>query len=209
MTDKSLRTKDKIYGVYIDSFLTKKVILAITEIGKNIKENLQNKLSNSIEGKCIEEGFIRPGSIRIESYSCGLVNTENIEFQTVFSCKVCHPVEGMLIECDSKTITKAGIHAQVIDRDIIPVTVFVARDHHNMDKYFQSIQENVKILVKVIGIRYELNDPYICVLGKLTKDNSDMNIHSQKLKIKKRPINIGGNLPELTSDDENSIVLDD
>jgi len=209
MSDKSLRTKDKIYGVYIDSFLTKKVILAITEIGKNIKENLQNKLSNSIEGKCIEEGFIRPGSIRIESYSCGLVNTENIEFQTVFSCKVCHPVEGMLIECDSKTITKAGIHAQVIDRDIIPVTVFVARDHHNMDKYFQSIQENMKILVKVIGIRYELNDPYICVLGKLTKDNSDMGIPSQKLKIKKRPINIGGNLSESASDDEGSIVLDD
>lgn len=201
MTEKS-NLKDKIYGVYIDSLLTKKIVLSITEIGKNIKENLQKKIAYSIEGKCIEEGFVRPGSIKIESYSSGLVNTENIEFQTVFSCKICHPVEGMLIECTSKTITKAGIHAQVIDRDVIPLTVFVARDHHNMDKHFQSIQENSKILVKVIGIRYELNDPYICILAKLVKDDSKTdNLHKKQ----NRPINIGGDLEDVNdvfSDDE-------
>lgn len=198
----ALKSKDKVYGVYIDSLLTKKVILSITEIGKNIKENLQRKLSDSMEGKCIEEGFIRPGSIRIESYSCGLVNTENIEFQTVFTCKICHPVEGMLIECTSKTITKAGIHAQVLDRDIVPVTVFVARDHHNMDRYFQSIQENTKILVKVIGIRYELNDPYICVLAKLLKDDAENIAAPQKIRIKKRPINIGGDVLDTASEED-------
>ena len=198
----AFKSKDKVYGVYIDSLLTKKVILSITEIGKNIKENLQRKLSDSMEGKCIEEGFIRPGSIRVETYSCGLVNTENIEFQTVFTCKICHPVEGMLVECTSKTITKAGIHAQVLDRDIVPVTVFVARDHHNMDRYFQSIKENTKILVKVIGIRYELNDPYICVLAKLLKEDADMMGPPSKIKIKKNPINIGGDFSEAEVDDE-------
>ena len=196
----ALKPKDNVYGVYIDSLLTKKVILSITEIGKNIKENLQHKLSDSMEGKCIEEGFIRPGSIRIETYSSGLINTENIEFQTVFTCKICHPVEGMLIECTSKTITKAGIHAQVLDRDIVPVTVFVARDHHNMDRYFQSIKENSKILVKVIGIRYELNDPYICVLAKLLKEDVNMMGAPSKIKIKKNPINIGGDFSD--TDDE-------
>jgi hypothetical protein len=81
---------------------------------------------------------------------------------------ICHPVEGMIIDCTSKTITKAGVHAQVIDSDgTIPVTVFVARDHHNTNKYFNTIKENAKIQVKVIGARYELNDPYICVIGKL------------------------------------------
>ena len=164
---RSHESNDKIYGVYTDSLLTKKIVLSITEIGKNIKENLQKKLSSTMEGKCIEEGFIRPGSIRVMNYSNGVINTEYIEFQTVFTCKVCHPVEGMLIECHSKTITKAGIHAEVLDNEIVPVTVFVARDHHNMDRHFQSIKENMTIYVKVIGIRYELNDPYICVIGKL------------------------------------------
>ena len=166
-TAKKHDMRDKIYGVYTDCLLTKKIVLKITEVGKNIKENLQKKLSMTIEGKCIEEGFIRPGSVRVMSYSNGVINTEYIEFQTVFTCKICHPVEGMLIECQSKTITKAGIHAEVLDDETVPVTVFVARDHHNMDRYFQTIKENMTIHVRVIGIRYELNDPYICVIGKL------------------------------------------
>lgn len=166
-TGKKHETHDKIYGVYTDCLLTKKIVLKITEVGKNVKENLQKKLSMTIEGKCIEEGFIRPGSVRVMSYSNGVINTEYIEFQTVFTCKICHPVEGMLIECQSKTITKAGIHAEVLDDETVPVTVFVARDHHNMDRHFQTVKENMTIHVRVIGIRYELNDPYICVIGKL------------------------------------------
>jgi len=162
--------EQKIFGVYIKSLLTKKIILSITEIGKNVKRNLETTISKSIEGKCITEGFIKPNSVRVISYSSGAVNGDNVEFQTVFECMICHPVEGMLIECESKTITKAGIHAEVIDDNgIVPVTVFIARDHHFTDKNFNNIKENVKITVRVIGIRYELNDPYICVIGKLVE----------------------------------------
>jgi hypothetical protein len=35
----------KIYGVYIQSILTMKVILSITEVGKNIKQNLEKTIS--------------------------------------------------------------------------------------------------------------------------------------------------------------------
>jgi hypothetical protein len=97
----------------------------------------------------------------------------------------------MLIECQSKTITKAGIHAEVTDNETVPVTVFVARDHHNMDRYFQTIKENMTIHVKVIGIRYELNDPYICVIGNLVSRPSET-------KSKKG----GGNLDTSTSESD-------
>lgn len=201
---KSIRVKpsqaphsgDKIYGVYIDSLLTKKVVLTITEIGKNIKENLQRKLAASMEGKCIEEGFIRPGSIAVVSYSSGQIDREYISFQTVFSCKICHPVEGMLVECTAKTITKAGIHAEVVDNETIPVTVFVARDHHTTDKNFQNVKENARIVVKVIGTRYELNDPYICVIGKLVQGEG-----SEMKPQKKKPIKILGGFDGGDGDD--------
>jgi hypothetical protein len=63
---------------------------------------------------------------------------------------ICHPVEGMLIECDVKTVTKAGIHAVVkTDDDVIPVTVFVARDHNYNDAYFATIKENMKITTRL------------------------------------------------------------
>lgn len=182
-------------AVYLKSILSKKIRLVITEIGENVKDNLKYKITSSIEGKCIAEGFIKPNSVKIVSYSSGNVNADFVEFQTVFECLICCPVEGMEIECVSKTITKAGIHAQVIDSDgSIPVTVFVARDHHNTNKYFNSIKENAQIKVKVIGTRYELNDPYICVIGKLMDTTA---ISNQKPKIK-----IGGNAYEEEEEDE-------
>ena len=164
--------KRQIYGVYIRSALTMKVILSITEIGRNIKQNLEKSISRKTEGRCIVEGFIKPNSVKVVSYSSGVVNGDFIEFQTLFECMICHPVEGMLVECQTKTITKAGIHAEVVDSDgTIPLTVFIARDHHHTDNLFKSISENTKINVRVIGIRYELNDPYISVIGKLVEAN--------------------------------------
>jgi DNA-directed RNA polymerase subunit E'/Rpb7 len=170
----------KIYGVYNKSVLDTKVILAITEIGKTIKTNLENKILHKIGGKCISEGYIKPGSIRILNYSSGSVAGDMIEYHVVFECMVCLPVEGMLIECMSKTITKAGIHAQVIDEDgNMPVTVFIARDHHHVDDRFLAIKENAKLTVRVIGIRFELNDKCICAIANLTDNYADAGAKSR------------------------------
>ena len=172
----------KVFGVYIKSLLNIKTVLSIREIGRNVKQNLEKKIISQIEGKCIVEGFIQPNSVKIISYSSGNVISDFIEFHVVYECMISHPVEGMLIEADCKTITKAGIHAQVVDEDgNMPITVFVAKDHHHIDQLFNSVVENDKITVKVIGIRYELNDPYICVIAKLV--SSETNQRKQKPKI--------------------------
>jgi DNA-directed RNA polymerase subunit E'/Rpb7 len=163
----------KIYGVYVPAILCKKVVLSITEIGKNLKHNLEKKLMSLTEGKCIREGFIKPNSVKIINYSCGVIDSENIVFDTTFECQITHPVEGMVIECTTKTITKAGIHAEKIDEDgVVPLVVFVTRDHNidNNDDVFNSIKENTNIVIKVIGIRFEIDDLYIEVLGKLAYD---------------------------------------
>ena len=175
MAERKMQRDDrKIYGVYLQSVLTMKVIVPITSVGKNMKQNLEKIISKKTEGKCIAEGFIRPNSVKVIRYSSGNINNENIEFQTVFECMICHPVEGMLIECDTKTITKAGIHAEVTDEQgIVPITVFVARDHHFTDRKFADIKENMKIVVRVVGVRFELNDPYICVIGKYIEKKVD------------------------------------
>jgi DNA-directed RNA polymerase subunit E'/Rpb7 len=182
--NKKSKYSRKIYGVYINSILTMKVVLPITEVGKNMKSNLEKFISKNNEGKCIAEGFIRPGSVKVIRYSSGLVSNQYVEFETIFECMICHPVEGMLIECDTKTITKAGIHAEVIDNTgAIPITVFIARDHHFTDRNFSNITENMKIIVRVIGIRYELNDPYICVIGKFIERKSNITTGGNLLNI--------------------------
>jgi DNA-directed RNA polymerase subunit E'/Rpb7 len=201
-------TGNKIYGVYIRSVLNQKVPLLITEIGQNIRQILEQKLVQANENKCVREGYIKPGSINIISYSSGLVNGEWIVFETVFECMICHPVEGMLIECIVKTITKAGLHAEVVDGTAVPVVVFVAKDHHNMNKHFNTIVENQKILVKVIGSRFELNDPHVSVIAQLLEERDKDKDREDAAKSRKK---MGGGLARITvyddEDDDDEPVI--
>ena len=75
----------------------------------------------------------------------------------------------MKVECIAKYITKAGIHAEVVDqKGNVPITVFVARDHHLRNDLFERVTENANLIVSIIGVRFELNDTTICTIGKLT-----------------------------------------
>jgi DNA-directed RNA polymerase subunit E'/Rpb7 len=156
------------FGVYVRNMISMKVYLKMREVGKNTKANLERKVVEKTEGKCIPEGFIRPDSVRILSYSSGVVNLENIEFQVVFECLVCNPVEGMHVDCVVKTITKAGIHGEVItEKGYVPLKIFVARDHNYSNKLFGQVKEEQTVKVKIIGKRFELNDPYIVAIASL------------------------------------------
>jgi len=156
------------FGVFVRNMISMKVFLKMREVGRNTKSNLEKKVVDKIEGKCINEGFIRPDSVRILSYSSGVVNLENIEFHVVFECLVCNPVEGMIVDCLVKTITKAGIHGEVVaDKGYVPMKIFVARDHNYSNKLFGQVKEGATIKAKIIGKRFELNDPYIVAIASL------------------------------------------
>ena len=161
--------------LYMKNLLEMKITLLPMEIGENqTKTNILRTIQKNIEGRCIREGYVRPKSINIRNYSSGLVKGEHIEFTVVFECYTCNPVEGtVLSNCIIKSVTKAGIHCNVMDEfDNIPVTVFVARDHQIADTVFQKYTDNdigQTINVKVVGNRFELNDECVEVLGVLDK----------------------------------------
>lgn len=162
--------KSKIYDVYAKSVITRRVRLPINAIGSGLKSTLEEKISYEIEGKCINEGYVKPNSCKILTYSSGKVMSDSfIIFEIVVECDICLPVEGMIIECVAKNITKAGIRAEIKEVSDIssPVIVFVARDHHYSKKHFATIKESDIINVRVIGQRFELNDKYISVIAEL------------------------------------------
>ena len=182
---------ENVHGVYNPSVLTQKVYLMITEVGKNVKQNLEIEILHQTTGKCIAEGILKPNSVRILNYSSGAIRGDKVEFQVVFECMICHPVEGMLMNCIAKTITKAGIHAEVIDKDgSVPVTVFIARDHHFTNTKFANVTENEKILANVIGIRFELNDPYICAIARLAEPRPKSGNEKERGAGNKPPLSI-------------------
>jgi DNA-directed RNA polymerase subunit E'/Rpb7 len=164
-------------GIYMQNILTRKVKLSFTSVGSNLVENISLDLSNHIEGKCVPEGFIKRNSIRIVNYSAGIITGKFVTFTVVFECLVCRPVEGMKFKTIIKNITKAGIRCETMENPS-PVVVFIARDHHFKSKEFSQLNLEEQVTVKVIGIRYELNDPYISVIAEY--------VHPRKIKVKSK-----------------------
>lgn len=183
----NIATSDaKTQNVYMQSLLTSKVSLKITEIGANIKDTLEKKIVKNVEGRCISEGYIRPNSVRVLEYSSGNITGECVEFMVSYECMVCHPVENMKIQCKVYRITQAGIHAQVIMDGVVPLTIFVTRDHNYMIKLFSQIKENQEITVRIEGIQYSLNDPCITAIATLVDVEKERRQKEQvkgKLKI--------------------------
>ena len=179
----------KISTIYSRSLITRNISLPITAIGKNIKETIEDTISVKFEGKCLVEGYIKPGSSKILTYSSGIVERGNfILFEVVFECDVCFPVEGTLISCVAKNITKAGIRAESNESVPSPVVVFIARDHHYSNTQFANIKPEDRFNVRVIGQRFELNDKYVSVIGELVKpkvdyENKNLNTGKPKLVI--------------------------
>lgn len=167
-------------SIFMSSMITKRISLPMSYIGSNIKPVLEKIISTQIEGKCIVEGYIKPGSIKILTYSNGMIHSDNIIFEVVFECLVCCPVEGMLIDVIAKNITKAGIRAEYEEQPS-PIEVFIARDHHYKSSYFSSVKENDKIKIRVIGQRYELNDKYISIIAELIEPRQVKSIKKPKL----------------------------
>jgi len=180
------RRENKIHSVYSRCLINRKIVLPITSIGKNLQEVVEENIKTNFEGKCVVEGYIKPNSCKIITYSSGIIQRgNNISFEAVFECDVCFPIEGMIISCVAKNITKAGIRAESATDVPSPVVVFIAKDHHFNAPYFAEIQEGDKISVRVIGQRFELNDKYISIIGELIKEK-DFTQQKPKQAVKPR-----------------------
>lgn len=159
--------KKRVYDIFIPCISSEVINISIQKIGGNISSILTKILSTRIEGKCGKNGYVKEGSTKILRYSSGLCKASNIVFNVVYECMVCNPVKGMNIECIVKNITKAGIRAELDGYKESPIIIFIARDHHYSNKYFNDIEEKDLIKVNVIGQRFELNDKYVSVIAEI------------------------------------------
>ena len=185
-TQNKNKKKDvRLTSVYSRCLITRNISLPMTMVGKNIEEIIEKKVVLLYEGKCVVEGYIKLGSIKIITFSSGIIAGNNIRFQVVFECQVCCPVEGMLVTCVAKNITKAGIRAESVNETPTPFVVFVARDHYYNQAAFSKIQEGDTFTARVIGQRFELNDKYISIIAEVVIDKPLPNKVQQTASITK------------------------
>lgn len=159
--------------VYIRSLLTQKTVLKYDEVNADLFNILEMKIKKLNEGKCVKEGYVKNNSVKLLTYSSGELFDNKILFECVFECLITNPVESTLIYCITKSITKVGVRAElIVDDEVSPYIVFIARDHHYDNESFSHIKENDIIQVRILGQRYELNDKYISIIAELISINN-------------------------------------
>jgi len=168
--------------VYIRSLLTQKTVLKYDEVNSELFNILEAKIKKLNEGKCIKEGYVKNNSVKLLTYSSGELFDNKILFECVFECLITNPVESTLIYCITKSITKVGVRAElIVDDEISPYIIFIARDHHYNNESFSQIKENDIIQVRILGQRYELNDKFISIIAELISINNYSTLKNELL----------------------------
>jgi DNA-directed RNA polymerase subunit E'/Rpb7 len=146
-----------------------------------------NKLKNEIEGRCISQGYVKIGSIKILSRSLGHINQAYFTGLPVYDIKyqaeICNPPIGTIIECVIKDETKMGLVCQVNDSDN-PLDIVVPSQWHIDNKKYTMLEPEMKIKVKIARKRHECGDNNISVIAALysTPFDNDQQYESSSTK---------------------------
>ena len=68
---------------YHESLLSRTISIPMVEMGGKIEEVLSNEIA-SLEGKCLEEGYLKKGSTQLVRYACGVLKGANILIQVIW-----------------------------------------------------------------------------------------------------------------------------
>jgi DNA-directed RNA polymerase subunit E'/Rpb7 len=134
-------------------------------LNSGFEKKIVELLVSRYENKCCQEGFVQKDSIQLLDRENGSLygNQFNgdICFFVKFSCMICNPVDGMIIEGTIKDMNRLGILAEHG-----PLSIVVARQFHTNRAFFDTMHIGDTIHVEVVRSRFFLNDRKIEIIGK-------------------------------------------
>ena len=166
-------------ALYHATCIRRKLCIPFSDIPNfsRVEDHLRQTVSGEMDGRCIAEGFIKPGSCILRSHSAGTFSAGNIRFDLEIDCMLCCPKEGAVMNCVAKTVTQAGIraNASVREHEPSPVVIYISREMHDAARIhgpmtMDSIKPGDMMHVRVVGRRFELNDPQVSIIGELIND---------------------------------------
>lgn len=151
--------------LYLPSLKHESLAVPFEHAGRGMESYFTSYAQEHLEGRCWKEGFVRPGSSKVVSYSAGRLQGTTIEYNVLYQVQVFYPYEHMEFECMVRQINKIGIRATVREKQN-PVVAYVTREH-NSELDFSAYKQGQLIRVKVLGYRFEPGDPTIAVLAEI------------------------------------------
>jgi len=173
ITIEELPTTNSKFNIYFNNVLKEKICVKSKYLNENFDDYIYQLLKNKVEGKCIDEGFIKPNSIKIIKKSVGkIVGSRfmgDVTYDVLYTADICNPVIGNIMLCKVKFISKLGILG-----NNGPISIIVSRQiMRNND--FNKINIGDTIKVEVIKKKFALNDTEIKVAAKLYDENESKN----------------------------------
>jgi hypothetical protein len=153
--------------LYASNLIVETVSVKYEHCGRDMEKYFLLYARDQLEGRCIKEGYVRPETTKVVTYTSGGVHGTIVEFRVLFMVQVCHPYEGMRLTCTVESVSKIGIRA-VVRKGQTPIVVYLTREL-NPSIYMEDYEIDQGIEVSVLGHRFEMRDPFISVLGFLLK----------------------------------------
>jgi len=143
--------------------------LKVSEIyKKNFNEIIEKMLIEGFEGKCKEQGYIKPKSVKLLSSSYGDLMSSEVSVDAIFECMVFNAVEGDLIECVATSIThNSGVKAEVYGERPSPAYILIPRDFHSEIEEFHKIEVGNRVLIRTLNQTFTLNESHMIIIGQL------------------------------------------
>ena len=158
-------------GLYQKQFIKKTIKIPFYLVSENIEKLFIDYAKENIMNKCEKEGYVSDHSCKIVSYSAGKNISSCLYYDVLFEFMVCYPCEDMNFNCKIQSITKIGIKAVLTHDDTKNPFVIFASYLHNPKLFENSNDEENNpynigdiLHVRVLGHRFEINDPSIYVL---------------------------------------------
>jgi DNA-directed RNA polymerase subunit E'/Rpb7 len=155
--------------IYFYTTIQKRISLNPRYLDENFISYIEKIVKNTIEGRCIKEGYIVPNTVIILKRSIGNMNNNqfngNVIFDVTIGAKVCNIPVNCVIKANIKKVNKLGILAE-----LGPLMIIVPKEIHQNKDPFKDMNIGDEIDLLVIGKTFNLNSKIISVYAKLNSE---------------------------------------
>lgn len=160
------------------SYLTQNDIYFHTQINRRVSLNprfldldfakyIEKIVKNNVEGRCIREGYVVPGTTIVLERSMGNLNNNqfngNIIYDVKIGVKICNIPVNSVVKAPIIKINKLGLLAE-----LGPLMIIVPKEIHSNKDAFKDIKIGDEIELLIIGKTFELNSKKISVYARLS-----------------------------------------
>jgi DNA-directed RNA polymerase subunit E'/Rpb7 len=153
--------------IYFHTQINRRVSLNPRFLDVDFAKYIEKIVKNNVEGRCIREGYVVPGTTIVLERSMGNLNNNqfngNIIYDVKIGVKICNIPVNSVVKAPIIKMNKLGLLAE-----LGPLMIIVPKEIHTNKDAFKDIKIGDEIELLIIGKTFELNSKKISVYARLS-----------------------------------------